>query len=496
MPSVSNTHKVIHGISSQTLVTIVLGVVEIVSFSIMSRLLTKQDFGYYAAISVVVAIFSCFSDAGIGSSIVQRKDLTQKFINNAFTLSLIFGGVTSLLLLGSSPFLAGAIVDKSMTTPLMLMSATLLLNCLTSVNTSQMFRKLQFLQAGLISLFSLVTTTCVAVFLAWRGYGYYAIITKAVLASVISLVLSHAMIKPHYRLDFHKETCKQILGFSGWLMASGLFRNLAHDVDKLLMSHLLSVVSLGAYNRPKEFIGQISGKLNGIFDAALFPVLSSIQDDRTKIKSAFRRSLYFMNIFSMLLTLAFAFNSELLIRIFFGEQWLELKWITVVLSFLTLFNIDGRLADCFLRSLAMTKQQFFFRIIEAVAMFIGVILGAQWDIMGVALGVVLTNALMKITKILYISYKIEMPLYKTMLEIGTSWKFTIILIPLCLISTWFFSGSITGNVISLIAFITLTIIIFLVVPSLVGETYKQEGYLVVRAKVKYLMGRLCKKEDN
>ena len=117
----SNSQKVIRGISSQTLVTIVLGVVEIISFSIMSRLLTKQDFGYYAAITAVVAIFSCFSDAGIGSAIIQRKELNKRYINNAFTLSLIFGGVVSLALFFSAGLLAKYITDESMTIPLRLM---------------------------------------------------------------------------------------------------------------------------------------------------------------------------------------------------------------------------------------------------------------------------------------------------------------------------------------------------------------------------------------
>ena len=59
----SNTNKVIKGVSSQTLVTLFLGILEIVSFSIMSRLLTQEDFGYYAAIIAVSVVFSALSDS-------------------------------------------------------------------------------------------------------------------------------------------------------------------------------------------------------------------------------------------------------------------------------------------------------------------------------------------------------------------------------------------------------------------------------------------------
>ena len=476
----SNSYKVLKGISSQTLVTIVLGVVEIVSFSIMSRLLTKQDFGYYAAITAIVAIFACFSESGIGSAIIQRKELTKRFIDNAFTLSLLFGLVVAFALFVSSEPLAKTITDGSMTFPLQLMSITLLLNCLNSVNVSIMIRRLQFLRIGLINLISLVLTTIVAIVLSVKGYGYYAIITKAVMASVLTLSLSTIFAKTRYSLALDRESFKQIFGFSGWLMASGLFRNLAHDVDKLLMSRLLSVATLGAYNRPKEFIGKISSQINGIFDTALFPVLSGIQDDMPKVGRAFRQSLYFMNIFAMLLTLAFALNSELIIRVFFGEQWMELKGVTVILSFLMLFNIDGRLADCFLRSLAMTRQQFFFRILETVVTLIGVIVGAQWNIMGVALAVVMTNAGLKLVKILYIAYKIDVPTMQTIGEIVSSWRLALLMVPVCGAAYLLIPNTVTGNIVLLALFILVAATEFLVFPSLVGKQYRETAYLAVR----------------
>ena len=74
--SESNTSKAVRGMSSQTLVTLILGIVEIVSFSIMSRLLSQSDFGYYAAISAITIVFTSFSETGIGSAIIQRKEIS------------------------------------------------------------------------------------------------------------------------------------------------------------------------------------------------------------------------------------------------------------------------------------------------------------------------------------------------------------------------------------------------------------------------------------
>ena len=484
MAKTSNTQKVLKGISSQTLVTIVLGLVEIVSFSIMSRLLTKQDFGYYAAISAVVVVFASFSETGIGSAIVQCKDLTKRFVDNAFTLSLLFGSVISVLLLSLSHVLAVAVADDSMAVPLMLMSVTLLLHCLTSVFFSLMHRRLEFLRLGSIRLFSLVTTTLVAIWLAYEGYGYYAIITKAILSSIVTFVLAFYFCKTRFGVALDRTTAFSIFRFSGWLMASVLFRNIAHQVDKLLMPRLLSVEALGAYNRPKDFVNQISSKLNGIFDSALFPVLSTIQDEKEKLAKALKQSLSLLNIFAMLLSLTFAFNSELIIRVFFGEQWLDLKTVTFVLSFALVFNIDGRLSDCYLRSMGMTKVQFYFRIFESVLKIVGVLIGFQWEILGVAVSIVVTNTISKLIKIIYIAKQVDIKPYEVVWLILSSWKFVLFLVPIWIVSTLLFPSGLIGNIVQAFIFSCVIVVEFLFFPRLVGEEYTNFAYSKIMSFIK------------
>lgn len=486
---ITNTSKVVRGVSSQTLVTLVLGLVEIVSFSIMSRLLTQEDFGYYAAITAVTFVFATFSETGIGSAIVQQKELSASYINNAFTISLIFGSIMSLILLMSAGVLARLVADESMSAPLMMMSGTLLLNCLTSVNLSIMHRKLQFLRMGLINLISLVVTSCVAIWLAYKGFGYYAIITKAIMCAVLTFFLSFLMCNTRYGFAFDIQIIKRIFSFSGWLMASSLFRNLSHQVDRLLMPRLLSVTALGAYNRPKDFIEQISNKLNGIFDIVLFPVLSGIQDNRQALNYAFRRSMSLMNVFSLLMAMAFMFNSGLLIRIFFGEQWINLKPVFFVLSCSMLFNINGRLADCYLRSMAMTKQQFYFRVFEFVLNTAGVIIGYKGGILSVAISVMTTSTIAKLIKIVYIGRKVDVTSLGVIGIIFTSWRFALIVMPVCIIAYTMLPNTLNGDIIMIVLFVLLVIMVFLFIPHFVGDYYYEEVYVKLKSIVEYKFNR-------
>ena len=481
----TNTKKVVKGISSQTLVVVVLGVVEIVSFSIMSRLLTKDDFGYYAAISAITSIFATFSDAGIGSALIQRKGLDENFKNNAFSLSLVFGSVLTLILVILSVPLADLVLDRSMAIPLMLMSITLLCNSMVSVNYSLMQRKLQFLRVGLINLISLLITTITAILLALNGYGYYAIIAKAVLYSLLTLISSYIFVNEKFRWFLDKKSVKSIWSFSGWLMFSVVVRNIGAQTDRLIMGRILSVGILGSYNRPKEFIEQISSKINGIFDTALFPVLSGIQDNQSSLSSAYKTSIYYMNIFSMLLSMSFICNRELIIRIFFGEEWMSVSPILVILSINLIFNADGRLSDCYFRSLGLTKQQFYFRCAEMVLTIVLVVLGALfYGVLGVAVGYTIANFTMIFMKVRYLVNYISVPFRVVVFTLISSWRFAIFIYPVMILLSCLIPNNIYGNIIELGVFIIMCALIFLFFPQLVGNRYKSEALTKVKSFIK------------
>ena len=462
--------------SSQSLVTVVLGVVEIVSFSIMSRLLSQQDFGYFAAVSAITIVFASFSETGIGAAIIQRKEIDSRFINNSFTISFVFGIFLTLLLIALAKPLSYVVADSTLSVPLLLMSVTLLCNCLSSVNISIMYRRLEFLHVGVINLISLVITSIVAIVLAYYGFGFYSIIVKSVLTSIITFLLSLRLAKTKFRFQFDIQTFKSVFGFSGWLMASVFFRNFAQQIDKLLMSRLLSVESLGAYNRPKEFIVNIANKFGNIYDIALFPVLSQIQDSIDSIRQSYLKSRYLLNLTSVVLAFGLISNGSLIIRFFFGSDWLNLLSIFQILSLSLIFSFDARLADCYLRSLGQTKQQFYFRIVEVTLKLLGILIGAIWGIIGVSILVLLSDMIMVIIKNLYLSKGMNISVIECFNPIFRSCKVLLILLPIYILCYMFMPKVILYEVIYAVIFALALLISFLLLPSMVGYEYKSVIY--------------------
>ena len=84
----SRTSTFLKGLSVQTVFTFIMAVLEIVVFALMSRLLSKTDFGYFAALAGVMTIFQSISEAGLGAAVIQKKIQRRNSYLLRFTLVL------------------------------------------------------------------------------------------------------------------------------------------------------------------------------------------------------------------------------------------------------------------------------------------------------------------------------------------------------------------------------------------------------------------------
>ncbi len=422
----SKTNTLFKGLSVQTLVTLLMGVLEITYFAIMSRLLTKTDFGYFAAISGVMAICMSLSDAGLGSAVIQKKDASDKHISTAFSLSCILGSVFSALLFILSPWIARLIVDDTLLLPLRIMSSTILMHSLISVGNSLLYRELNFKRIGINSVCAYFLSSCIGVALASNGLGLMSIVVANVSYSALILIFlfSFCVKFPHWGI--YKEESKGIISFGGWLTIGVILNNISHQLDKLVLSKWLSVEALGAYNRPAGFVSTISTKINGIFDTVLFPMLADMQDNKEQVKSVFIRAVSILNSFSAILAITFIFNAELIVTIFFGKEWFHIIPIMQIVSLSILFNINGRLVDCFFRSLNYVKLGTELRFLGAIFTLICLYVGARYGIIGVAWGLFISNVTLIFIKMITLCLKIDSNLFEMFKCWLIAWKPAII----------------------------------------------------------------------
>ena len=72
-------------------------IVQLVVAGILGRILSPQDFGTVAIVTVIIAFFSIFCDIGIAPAIIQKRELTKPDIQSIFSFTIWLGIFLSLI---------------------------------------------------------------------------------------------------------------------------------------------------------------------------------------------------------------------------------------------------------------------------------------------------------------------------------------------------------------------------------------------------------------
>jgi len=85
----SLTKKALHGLKWSYISTFTTALMQIGYTAVMARILTPADFGLVAMGSVVLSFGNYFAQMGMGSAIIQKKDITKEQIKAVFTSSVL-----------------------------------------------------------------------------------------------------------------------------------------------------------------------------------------------------------------------------------------------------------------------------------------------------------------------------------------------------------------------------------------------------------------------
>lgn len=457
-----------------------MGVLGLFVFSVMSRLLTRTEFGYYAAIMSIVMIFRSLAEAGIGASIVQRKNTTIEFVNSAYTLSLIVGGVATLFVIALSGLFSEIIADRTIQIPLILMSLTLIPYSLNSVYNSILLKELRFLRIGVFQVIAFFFSNALAIMMAALNCGLMSIVVGNILNIVFQNIIFRYASKIKPRLSITRDDVFAILNFGGWLTISRIVGAVYTQIDKILMARLLSILELGNFYRTRGLIEDIVGRIGGIFDTTLFPILSGIQDNKNAVQRAYKKSIDIGSTFFSLLFLLFFFNAKLIIICFLGEKWLDQVTLFRVLSLSMLFYFITRFADCFIRSLAYVRFGFYVQLLSCCLLVMGILFSVRYGSLGIAISVVAVNLISAIVKAVFICKKIDVTFVSFFISSLRGMFYSMPIVIAGTVYVAFFDNSILNSIVFLVFFCLLTAILFVFFPELIGETYAKQVYPFVK----------------
>ncbi|TIU36398.1 MAG: lipopolysaccharide biosynthesis protein, partial [Mesorhizobium sp.] len=89
-------------------------VIQFLSVIILARLLLPEDFGLVASVGPIVAFVGLLQNLGLQQALVQRKDISDRQLNQVFWISALVGLGSAVVVAALAPAIAGFYGDQRM----------------------------------------------------------------------------------------------------------------------------------------------------------------------------------------------------------------------------------------------------------------------------------------------------------------------------------------------------------------------------------------------
>lgn len=293
-----------------------------VSGIVLARLLTPHDYGVIGMLTIFLAISNTFIDGGFGSALIQKKRPTDVDYSTILYWNIGLSIILYIILYFCAPFIAGFYDLPLLSDVLRVQGIVLIINAARIVQRNQLRKRLEFKKVAIINLSSHVIALFATIYLAWKGWGVWALVAQQLLIGLLCTLLYWGTSQWRPVLVFSFDSFKELFSFGGFVLLSNLFNTFCNNIQGLLIGKVYNSSTLGLYSKARGLEIHSSTFISSVLDQVSYPVLSEAQDDKTRMVSILKRftgmSAYLTIPFMLLLILL----AHPLFLFLYSERWL------------------------------------------------------------------------------------------------------------------------------------------------------------------------------
>ena len=294
----------------------------LVVYLVLARLLTPEEFGVYAAATILLGFMAVISESGITSALIQRKDRIAEAMSTGAVWTLVAGLGLSLGALVLAPAI-GLFFDDSQTGEIAaVMSGVVLLQTLTAVPSAILQRNFSFRRRIIIEPVQVVIFGAVAIVAAANGMGVWALVVGQYAGVAIDTLLSWALVSFRPRLRLASiGMWRELASYGRHVFAGAMALRIGEQSDTAIVGKFLGAAPLGQFRYAFRLAMTPFQLLLASAAYVLFPAFARITTDRDRFRAAFLRSLRWMCVLGFPGGLVLVPLGVPLAVLLFGDVW-------------------------------------------------------------------------------------------------------------------------------------------------------------------------------
>lgn len=290
---------------------------------VLARLLSPSEYGLIGIIIIFITVFNAIVDSGFSNALIRNNKATDIDYSTGFITNLVFSIFLYIVLFLCAPVIALFFKQPILINLLRVMGIIIIINAFALIQRTVLVKKIDFKTQTWASLVSSIFSGFIGICMAYNGMGVWALVGQQISRQLVNTVCLWVFSKWMPQLRFSIASFKTMWGFGWKLLVSSLINNILNEIFQVVIGKCYTPAALGEYTRAKQFRDMFSQTLTSVIQRVTFPILSSIQDDKDRLKEGYRRIIKITVLPTFLLLLGMVAISKSMILVLIGEKWID-----------------------------------------------------------------------------------------------------------------------------------------------------------------------------
>jgi len=354
------------------------------STAILARLVLPEQFGLVMMVTAVTAVADQFRDLGLSTVTVQRKEISQQEVTNLFWINVLAGIAIALVICAASPLISAYYKEPRLTLLTCVLATNFVWGGLMVQHQALLARVLKLGHSATVRVLSSLVSTILAVVLAWKGFGYWALVWREVVRCAL-LTFGMWFCFPWVPgLPSRKTKIWGLIRFGAHLSAANILASISEGADRFLLGRFWGAGPVALYRQAYQLLVVPVGQLLNPVYQVTQPGLSLLQAEALRYRRFYQKVLTVACVASMPLGLFVAVNAAEITRIVLGRKWLGAAPLLMILSFDTFIRQPVSSSAFVLITRGRSKTYLGLTMLNNATLILFMAVGVSWGAKGVA----------------------------------------------------------------------------------------------------------------
>src|SRR6202046_4040827 len=168
-------------------------VMQSIATVVLARLLAPAEYGLVAMVTAITGLGQAFADLGLSEATIQHPEISHDQVSTLFWINVAVGAGLMSITAALAPVLAWFYHEPRLINITLVCSLTFLIGGLRVQHDALIRRQMRFISLAIRDVTSYAIAVPLAIFLALRGAGYWAIVVLPLTLNFTGMVLSWVM---------------------------------------------------------------------------------------------------------------------------------------------------------------------------------------------------------------------------------------------------------------------------------------------------------------